>query len=200
MATLIEPIRRLTQQLARLPGIGTKSAQRLAYHILSVPEQQATELAQAILEARARVKHCPICGTYTDTFPCSICADPKRDGTVLCVVRDARDVISMERTREFDGRYHVLQGVISPMEGIGPDDIRIKELLERVRKDGVREVILATDPDVEGEATAVYIARLLKAMQVKATRIAHGVPIGGNLEYVDEVTLARALEGRRTME
>ncbi len=200
MAILIEPIQRLTQQLARLPGIGAKSAQRLAYHILSVPEQQAAELAQAIVDARARVKHCPICGTYTDTFPCAICSDVRRDAGVLCVVRDARDVVSMEKTREFNGRYHVLQGVISPMDGIGPDDIRIKELLERVEKDHVREVILATDPDVEGEATAVYIARLLKSMNVKATRIAHGIPIGGNLEYVDEVTLAKALEGRRTME
>ncbi len=200
MAVLIEPIQRLTQQLARLPGIGAKSAQRLAYHILSVPEQQAAELAQAILDARARVKHCPICGTYTDTFPCAICSDTRRDESVLCVVRDARDVVSMEKTREFNGKYHVLQGVISPMDGIGPDDIRIKELLERVEKDHVREVILATDPDVEGEATAVYIARLLKAIHVKATRIAHGIPIGGNLEYVDEVTLAKALEGRRTME
>ena len=195
----IEPIERLTTQLARLPGIGRKTAARLAYHILDVPREQADELAGAITAAREQIHDCPICGTYTDTTPCAICADDARDRRVLCVVSDARDVTAMERTREFRGRYHVLHGVLSPMDGIGPNDIRINELIERVKADGVNEVILATDPDVEGEATASYIARLLKPMGVNCTRIAHGIPIGGNLEYTDEVTLAKALEGRRTI-
>ncbi|CCX42123.1 recombination protein RecR [Clostridium sp. CAG:1024] len=195
----IEPIEKLTTQLARLPGIGHKTAQRLAYHILGVPEAQALELADAIIAARRDVHDCPICGTYTDVTPCAICADEKRDGSVICVVCDPRDVTAMEKTREFSGKYHVLQGVLSPMDGVGPNDIRINELVERVKKGGVREVILATNPDVEGEATASYIARLLKPMGVACTRIAHGIPIGGNLEYTDEVTLAKALEGRRAI-
>ena len=170
----IEAINALTMQLARLPGIGAKSAQRLAYHIL-------------------------ICGNYTDVEPCAICADAARKSDVLCVVRDARDVFAMEKLREFRGKYHVLHGTISPMDGIGPDDIRIKELLQRVEQEGVNEVILATNPDVEGEATASYIARLLKPKGVRVTRIAHGIPIGGNLEYVDEMTLLKAVEGRREM-
>lgn len=195
----IEPIEKLTTQLARLPGIGHKTAQRLAYHILGVPEAQALELADAIIAARRDVHDCPICGTYTDVTPCAICADEKRDGSVICVVCDPRDVTAMEKTREFSGKYHVLQGVLSPMDGVGPNDIRINELVERVKKGGMREVILATNPDVEGEATASYIARLLKPMGVACTRIAHGIPIGGNLEYTDEVTLAKALEGRRAI-
>lgn len=195
----IEPIVKLTTQLSRLPGIGQKSAQRLAYHILDVPETQAKELADAILAARQQVKYCPVCGTYTDVTPCAICQDEKRDSAVICVVCDARDVSAMEKTREFNGKYHVLHGVLSPMDGIGPNDIRINELIERVKAGGVTEVILATNPDVQGEATASYIARLLKPMGVTATRIAHGIPIGGNLEYTDEVTLAKALEGRRNM-
>lgn len=195
----IEPIEKLTTQLARLPGIGHKTAQRLAYHILGVPEAQALELADAIIAARRDVHDCPICGTYTDVTPCAICADEKRDGSVICVVCDPRDVTAMEKTREFSGKYHVLQGALSPMDGVGPNDIRINELVERVKKGGVREVILATNPDVEGEATASYIARLLKPMGVACTRIAHGIPIGGNLEYTDEVTLAKALEGRRAI-
>ena len=195
----IEPIEKLTTQLARLPGIGHKTAQRLAYHILGVPEAQALELEDAIIAARRDVHDCPICGTYTDVTPCAICADEKRDGSVICVVCDPRDVTAMEKTREFSGKYHVLQGVLSPMDGVGPNDIRINELVERVKKGGVREVILATNPDVEGEATASYIARLLKPMGVACTRIAHGIPIGGNLEYTDEVTLAKALEGRRAI-
>ena len=195
----IEPIEKLTTQLARLPGIGHKTAQRLAYHILGVPEAQALELADAIIAARRDVHDCPICGTYTDVTPCAVCADEKRDGSVICVVCDPRDVTAMEKTREFSGKYHVLQGVLSPMDGVGPNDIRINELVERVKKGGVREVILATNPDVEGEATASYIARLLKPMGVACTRIAHGIPIGGNLEYTDEVTLAKALEGRRAI-
>ena len=193
----IEPIVRLTTQLSRLPGIGQKTAQRLAYHILDTPLAQAQELAAAILAAREKVTDCPICGTYTDVSPCGICADTSRDGSVLCVVCDAKDVVAMERTREFHGKYHVLHGVLSPVDGVGPNDIRINELVERVKAGGVKEVIIATNPDVEGEATASYIARLLKPMGVSCSRIAHGIPIGGNLEYTDEVTLAKAMEGRR---
>ena len=195
----IEAINALTMQLARLPGIGAKSAQRLAYHILDRPEGNARELAAAITRARDTVRYCPICGNYTDVEPCAICADAARKSDVLCVVRDARDVFAMEKLREFRGKYHVLHGTISPMDGIGPDDIRIKELLQRVEQEGVNEVILATNPDVEGEATASYIARLLKPKGVRVTRIAHGIPIGGNLEYVDEMTLLKAVEGRREM-
>ena len=189
----------LIDGFASLPGIGRKSAQRLAYHILDMPEGNARELAAAITRARDTVRYCPICGNYTDVEPCAICADAARKSDVLCVVRDARDVFSMEKLREFRGKYHVLHGTISPMDGVGPDDIRIKELLARVENEGVKEVILATNPDVEGEATASYIARLLKPKGVRVTRIAHGIPIGGNLEYVDEMTLLKAVEGRREM-
>jgi len=182
-----------------LPGIGQKTAQRLAYHILDMPAAQAQDLAAAIVSAREKVVDCPICGTYTDVSPCGICADTNRDASVLCVVCDAKDVTAMERTREFHGKYHVLHGVLSPVDGIGPNDIRINELVERVKAGGVREVIIATNPDVEGEATASYIARLLKPMGVSCSRIAHGIPIGGNLEYTDEVTLAKAMEGRRLL-
>jgi len=182
-----------------LPGVGTKSAQRLAYFILDMPESEAREIAKAINDARDKIHHCPVCGNYTDTDPCAICRDASRKTGVICVVRDARDVVAMEKMREFRGTYHVLGGTISPMDGIGPDDIRIKELLQRIDEGGVSEVILATNPDVEGEATAVYISKLLKQRGVKATRIAHGIPIGGNLEYVDEMTLLKAMEGRREM-
>lgn len=199
MLQAIEPIARLTAQLARLPGIGMKSAQRLAYHMLEVPKGQASELAEAILHAREKVFCCPICGSYTDVAPCALCADSARDNGVICVVQDARDVLAMEKSREFGGRYHVLHGSLSPMDGVGPEDIRIRELMERVDKGGIKEVILATNPDVEGEATASYIAKLLKEKHVRVTRIAHGIPIGGNLEYIDEVTLGKALMGRREM-
>lgn len=195
----IESIEKLTTQLSRLPGIGRKTAQRLAYYLLGVPREQAQELAQAILQAREQVHCCPLCGTYTDKEKCELCTDPGRSDEVICVVAEPRDVIAMEKTREFRGRYHVLFGVLSPMEGIGPGDIRINELLEKCKGGKVKEVILATNPDVEGEATASYIARLLKPLGVKATRIAHGIPIGGNLEYTDEVTLAKALEGRQSL-
>ena len=195
----IESIEKLTTQLSRLPGIGRKTAQRLAYYLLGVPREQAQELAQAILQAREQVHCCPLCGTYTDKEKCELCTDPGRSDEVICVVAEPRDVIAMEKTREFRGQYHVLFGVLSPMEGIGPGDIRINELLEKCKGGKVKEVILATNPDVEGEATASYIARLLKPLGVKATRIAHGIPIGGNLEYTDEVTLAKALEGRRSL-
>lgn len=192
-----DPIQALAQQLARLPGIGTKSAQRLAYFILDMPESGARELAAAIEQARDQVHPCPICGSYTSQDPCAICQDPNREGDVICVVQEAKDVAAMEKMREFRGKYHVLRGAISPMDGIGPEDLRIGEILARVDQGGIREVILATNPDVEGEATAVYLAKLLKEKGVRCTRIAHGVPIGGNLEYIDEMTLYKAMEGRR---
>ena len=196
---MADPISNLVSQLCRLPGVGTKSAQRLAYFILDMPESEAREIAKAINDARDKIHHCPVCGNYTDTDPCAICRDASRKTGVICVVRDARDVVAMEKMREFRGTYHVLGGTISPMDGIGPDDIRIKELLQRIDEGGVSEVILATNPDVEGEATAVYISKLLKQRGVKAKRIAHGIPIGGNLAYVDEMTLLKAMEGRREM-
>ena len=192
----IESIEKLTTQLARLPGVGRKTAQRLAYHLLSVQKEQATELAEAILSAREKVHPCPVCGAFTDLETCELCADPRRTDEVICVVSD---VLSMEKTREFHGRYHVLNGSLSPMNGIGPGALRINALLDRCKTGTVKEVILATNPDVEGEATASYIAKLLKPLGVTATRIAHGIPIGGNLEYTDEVTLAKALEGRRIL-
>ena len=191
----IDAFSRLCAQLAKLPGVGRKSAQRMAYYLLSQPEDQVQALADAITPARTKVHECRICGNYTDQDICSICADERRDGSTLCVVRDPRDVAAIERMRDYNGKYHVLHGIISPMEGIGPDDIRIRELMARLN--GVHEVILATNPDIEGEATAAYIARLLKPFtDIKVTRIAHGVPIGGDLEYTDEVTLSRAIRGR----
>lgn len=194
----IASIDKLTTQLARMPGVGRKTAQRFAYFLLSVPEEQALELADAITEARKNVHPCPLCGNYTDLEKCELCADPNRTDAVLCVVSDPKDVMAMEKTREFNGRYHVLNGSLSPMNGIGPAQLRINELMERCNET-VQEVIIATNTDVEGEATAVYIAKLLKAKGITVTRIAHGVPIGGNLEYTDEVTLAKALEGRRIL-
>ena len=199
MAGQIEPIARMAQQLSRLPGIGAKSALRLAYHIVSLPEDQVHELAAAIWQGRKAVKYCSCCGNYTVEDPCPICANEQRRNGVLCVVRDPRDVAAMERMRDFKGTYHVLHGTISPMEGIGPEDIRIRELLARVGSEDVKEVILTTNPDIEGEATASYIARLLKPMGILVTRIAHGLPVGGDLEYTDEVTLAKAIEHRREM-
>ena len=195
----IEPINTLCAQLEKLPGVGSKSAQRLAYFILDMPASSAKELAEAIIRAKDTVRYCPICGNYTDVEPCAICTDEKRSDDVICVVEDPKEVFAMEKLREYRGRYHVLHGAISPTDGIGPGDIRIKELIERVDKGSVHEVILATNPDVKGEATASYIARILKPKGVRVTRIAHGVPIGGNLEYVDEMTLLKAVEGRRDM-
>lgn len=194
----IAAIEKLTTQFARLPGIGRKTAQRLAYYILGEPELSA-ELSLSLNEARERVHPCPLCGTYTDQEKCALCTDPRRIDELICVVSDPKDVLAMEKTREFQGRYHVLFGALSPMEGIGPKDIRIQELIDKCKAGQVKEVILATNPDVEGEATASYIARLLKPMGIRASRIAHGIPIGGNLEYTDEVTLAKALEGRRNL-
>lgn len=195
----VEAIQHLTNQLSRLPGVGKKTAQRLAFHIVSMPEEEVRELAVSIFNGKKKVHYCPVCGNFTDVDPCAICSDPKRRHDIVCVVRDARDVNALERMREFDGLYHVLGGVISPMDGVGPDDIRIRELMTRLASGEIREVVLATNPDVEGEATAAYISRLIKTMGVKVTRIAHGVPVGGELEYTDEVTLLRAFQGRTTL-
>jgi recombination protein RecR len=192
----IEAIAKLVNQLSKLPGVGRKTAQRLAYHIIALPEDQVRELAVAIFNGKKQIHFCPICGNYTDTDPCPICADSSRRKDIVCVVRDPRDVNALERMREYDGLYHVLHGVISPMDGVGPDDIRIRELMTRLASGEIKEVVLATNPDVEGEATAAYISRLIEPMGVKVTRIAHGVPVGGELEYTDEVTLLRAFQGR----
>lgn len=191
------PVARLVEQFSKLPGIGAKTAQRLAFFVLNMPESEVRALSQAIVEAKQKIKYCSICGNLTDIEPCSICRNPSRDANVICVVEEPNDVIAMEKTREFKGVYHVLHGAISPMKGIGPNDIKIRELLERLRKGGVREVIVATNPNVEGEATAMYLAKLIKPLGILVTRIAHGVPVGSDLEYADEVTLTKALEGRR---
>ena len=188
-------LQNLADQFARLPGIGGKTAQRLAFYVLGLPEEAAQEFADAILEAKRSVHTCPVCQNLTDREICPICDDDLRDRGVICVVAEPKDVIAMERSREFNGVYHVLHGVISPLNHITQDDIRIKELLRRVSSGEVREVIMATNPDTEGEATAMYISRLLRPMEVKVTRLAYGVPVGSQLEYADEVTLSRALEG-----
>ncbi|KXG76693.1 MAG: recombination protein RecR [Tepidanaerobacteraceae bacterium] len=198
MAYYAQPIARLIDELSRLPGIGPKTAQRLTFYILKMPKERVTNLVQAIADAKESIVYCSVCGNFTDVDPCSICSAPHRDRTTIMVVEEPKDVVAVEKTRDYKGLYHVLHGVISPLEGIGPDDIRIKELLARVSS-GVKEVIIATNPDVEGEATALYIARLLKPLGLKVTRIAHGIPVGGDLDYADEITLAKALEGRREM-
>ena len=187
----------LVEQFARLPGIGSKSAQRLAFHVLSLDDGEAQKFADAIVTAKRTVTLCPVCRNLTDGGLCPICSSPKRDESVICVVADPRDVVAIERAREFNGRYHVLHGVISPMNHVSPDDLEIKSLLARVARGGVSEVIMATNPDTEGEATAMYLSRLLRPMEVKVTRLAYGIPVGSQLEYADEVTLLRALEGRR---
>ena len=192
-------LERLTEQFARLPGIGGKTAQRLAFHVLSLPQEDAESFAKAILEARANVHTCPVCQNLTDQELCPICNNPQRDQSVICVVAEPRDLIAMERSREYQGVYHVLHGVISPLNHIGPDSLKIRELLDRVAKGNVREIIMATNPDTEGEATAMYLSRLLRPLEVKVTRLAYGIPVGSQLEYADEVTLLRALEGRREM-
>ena len=196
----MESIEKLIASFNRLPGIGIKSAQRLAYHVISMPDEDVNALADALIEAKRRVHFCPVCGSSTEDKICEICASPKRSSETLCVVKDARDVSFMERMREYNGRYHVLGGVLSPMDGVGPDKLRIAQLVERIKTEGVREVILATNPDVEGEATASYIAKLLRGMPVRVTRIAHGIPIGGNLEFIDEMTLFKAMQNRRDMD
>ena len=187
----------LADQFARLPGIGGKTAQRLAFYVLGLPQEEAHSFADAILEAKRTVHTCPVCQNLTDREVCPICDDPTRNRGLICVVAEPKDVIAMERSREFNGVYHVLHGVISPLNHITQDDIRVKELLQRVAAGGVSEVIMATNPDTEGEATAMYISRLLRPMEIKVTRLAYGVPVGSQLEYADEVTLSRALEGRQ---
>ncbi|MCL2677535.1 MAG: recombination mediator RecR [Clostridiales bacterium] len=187
----------LINQLVRLPGIGPKSAQRLAFHLLRAKEEDAGGLARAILEARSKVRRCSVCGNLSDGETCAVCADESRDAELLCVVEEARDVISMERMRGFGGYYHVLHGAISPMEGIGPERLTIGPLMERLKEGRVKEVVMATNPNVEGETTSLYLAKLIKPLGVRVTRIAHGVPVGGDLEYADEATLAFAFSGRK---
>ncbi|MCI7685792.1 MAG: recombination mediator RecR [Eubacteriales bacterium] len=192
------PLNRLVNELSKLPGIGGKTAQRLAFHILSLSDQEAENLADSIVGARRSLHYCSICGNLTDQDPCIYCSDETRDPSVICVVETPQDVIAMERIREYRGRYHVLHGAISPAEGIGPNEINLKSLIVRLQKDDrVKEIIVATNPNIEGEATAMYIARLLKPTGIKITRIAHGIPVGGDLEYADEITLLKAMEGRR---
>ena len=195
MRTFPAALERLSEQFARLPGIGSKTAQRLAFQVLSMPQ----EFADAILDAKRSIHTCPVCQNLTDEEMCPICADETRDHSTICVVAEPRDVIAMERSREYTGVYHVLHGVISPLNHVGPDDIRIRELLARLQDGSVQEVIMATNPDTEGEATAMYLSRLLRPIGVKVTRLAYGIPVGSQLEYADEVTLLRALEGRREM-
>lgn len=194
-----EPIAKLIEELGKLPGIGPKTAQRLAFHILNTEAGEARELAKAIINAREKVRYCSVCSNLTDTDPCFVCQDESRNRSLICVVEEPKDVVAIERTREYKGLYHVLQGAISPMEGIGPDQLKIKELLPRLQDGKVAEIIVATNPNVEGEATAMYLARLIKPLGIKITRIAHGLPVGGDLEYADEVTLSRAFEGRREL-
>lgn len=190
------PVSRLIEELSRLPGIGRKSAQRLAFHMIRMPKEETQALAEAIVAARTQVRYCKECGCLSDEELCPICADQARDHAVIMVVEDARDMAAYERTRQYKGVYHILQGVISPLSGVNPQDLKIKELLDRLKDGTVQEVIIATNPTVEGETTAMYLSRLLKPLGIKTTRIANGVPVGGDLEYIDEVTLARALEGR----
>ena len=193
-----KPLNKLINELSKLPGIGGKTAQRLAFHILALKESEATALANSIVNAKRSLHYCSVCGNLTDTDPCESCSDESRDRTKVCVVETPQDVIAMERIREFKGLYHVLHGAISPVEGIGPNDINLKSLITRLQQhDEIDEIIVATNPHIEGEATAMYIARLLKPSGIKVTRIAHGIPVGGDLEYADEVTLLKAMEGRR---
>ena len=190
-------LERLTEEFARLPGIGSKTAQRLAFHVLSWTEEDAARFAQTILEVKKTIHTCPVCQNLTDQEICPICDDPERDHGLVCVVAEPKDVVALERAREYNGVYHVLHGVISPLNHVGPDDLRIRELLARVAEGGVREVIMATNPDTEGEATAMYLSRILRPLEVRVTRLAYGIPVGSQLEYADEVTLLRALEGRQ---
>ena len=195
----IEPIETMAAELHRLPGVGQKTAMRYAYFIASMPLEDVRALSVALWEGRKAIRFCKVCGNYSAGDLCSVCADPERHNGQICVVRDARDVAAIERMRDYKGLYHVLGGTLSPMNGVGPEDIRIKELLQRLSAETVTEVILATNPDIEGEATAAYIARLIKPLGVKVSRISYGVPVGSDLEYADEVTLAKAMEGRREL-
>jgi len=194
-----EALARLIQEFTRLPGIGPKTAQRLAFFVLGMDERDVAAMAAALTDAKRRIGRCPVCFNLADTDPCRVCRDPGRDKTVLCVVEEANDLIAMEKSRSYKGLYHVLEGALSPLEGVGPDSLRIPELLRRLKEGSFEEVILATNPTVEGEATAMYLAKLLKPLGLKVTRIARGIPVGGDLEYADEVTLSRSLEGRREM-
>jgi recombination protein RecR len=193
------PIANLIEQLSKLPGIGRKTAQRLAFYILEMEDLDAEKLSKSIVNAKEKIKLCSICCNLTDIDPCSLCRDDSRDKSIICVVEGAKDIIAMERSREYKGEYHVLHGVISPMDNIGPNDIKVKELLSRLSDGKVKEVILATNPTVEGEATALYLTKLIKPLGIKVTRIAHGIPVGGDLEYFDEVTLSKAMENRREL-
>ena len=192
-------IERLIESFEKLPSIGHKTATRLAFYMLNQSKEATDEFINSIIEAKKNLKYCSKCFNITDTDPCPICASPKRDQSTICVVEDVKDVVAMEKTHEFKGVYHVLHGSISPMNGIGPEDIKIKELLERLKDTDVKEIIIATNPRVEGEATAIYLSKLIKPIGIKVTRIAHGIPVGGDLEYTDEVTLSKALEGRRDL-
>lgn len=198
MARYPKPMARLIEELVRLPGVGPKTAQRLAFFLLAQSPADVQSLAESIVEAKKRINYCSLCFHFTEDDPCSICSDTKRDQNFICVVEEPRDVIAMERTKSFNGVYHVLHGSISPLEGIGPNQLKIQELVAKIKPE-VEEVVLATDPNVEGEATAMYLARVLKPIGVKVTRMAHGMPVGSDLEYVDEVTLSKALEGRREL-
>lgn len=194
-----EPVARMIEQFMKLPGIGPKTAARLAFHVMDMDGPDVEAFAKALHDMKTKLTECAVCRNITEVSPCSICADVRRDKLLICVVQEPRDVAAMERTHEFHGLYHVLHGAISPMEGIGPQEIRIKELVTRIGEEDVDEIVLATNPNVEGEATAMYISRLLKPFSLKITRLAHGLPVGGDLEYADEVTLAKAMEGRRTL-
>ena len=194
-----KPLNKLINELSRLPGIGGKTAQRLAFHIMSMEDKDAFALSDAIRVAKESMKYCSVCGNLTDVDPCAICSDEERDHSVICVVESPRDVVAMEKIREYRGYYHVLHGTISPMDGIGPDDINLKSLITRLQDERVQELIIATNPTIEGEATAMYIARLIKPSGIRVSRIAHGIPVGGDLEYADEVTLLKAVEGRRQL-
>jgi recombination protein RecR len=200
VAVYAGPVQDLIDELGRLPGIGPKSAQRIAFHLLKLDKQDALRLARAIGEVKDRVSFCRTCFNVAEGEECGICADGRRDPTVVCVVEEPRDLVAVEKTGEFHGRYHVLQGAISPIEGVGPDQLRVRELLDRIGRDDIAEIILCTNPNLEGEATAMYLARLLKPMGLRVTRIARGLPVGGDLEYADELTLGRALEGRREVD
>lgn len=188
-------IEKLIEEFAKLPGIGYKTAQRLTLHVLNLPGEEVKEFAEALIKARGTIKYCSICGNFTDNDPCAVCSNPNRDKNLICVVEQPKDIISMEKVKEFNGVYHVLHGNISPMAGRGPEDIKLKELIRRINSE-IKEVIVATNPNIEGEATAMYISKILKPLGAKVTRIAHGIPVGGDLEYADEVTLSKALEGR----
>ena len=197
MSSFSPSIEKLIESFEKLPSIGHKTATRLAFHMLNLGREETDEFINSIIDARNKLKYCSICYNISDTDPCLICGNPRRDTSTICVVEDVKDIIAMERTQEYKGVYHVLHGTISPMNGLGPEDIKIKELLNRIHEGNIKEIILATNPRVEGEATAMYISKLIKPFGVKTTRIAHGIPVGGDLEYTDEVTLLKALEGRR---